>query len=304
MRQKGSKPFPALSRSGKIGKYHPWRVEAAKRFPMSVEQSPSSQNQVTEDPVTLQVDGSVANLMLNRPQKRNALSFAMLEKLHQALESIESNPDVRVVVLSAVGKVFCSGHDLKEMTHQDESEYRKLFQLCSDVMQKIRKIPQPVIAKVHSLATAAGCQLVAACDLALATPESGFATPGVKIGLFCTTPMVPLVRSVPAKAAMEMLLTGTPISANRAKEIGLVNDVVDSGQIDERIATICNAIIESSPNVVALGKRAFYDQLPLAENHAYEQACEIMTGNAVMADAREGINAFLEKRKPNWPAAN
>jgi enoyl-CoA hydratase/carnithine racemase len=181
-----------------------------------------------------------------------------------------------------------------------ESAYRDLFALCSDVMQRFRRLPQPVIARVHGLATAAGCQLVAACDLAVAAEGASFATPGVKIGLFCTTPMVPLVRAVPAKPAMEMLLTGKPISAQRAYELGLVNRVVPADQLDAAVQEYVEAVLASSPLTVRLGKAAFYDQLALDEPAAYERATDVMTDNAVRRDAQEGMTAFLQKRRPTW----
>jgi enoyl-CoA hydratase/carnithine racemase len=186
------------------------------------------------------------------------------------------------------------------MTGRSEAEYRQLFALCSRVMLNLRRLPQPVLARVHGLATAAGCQLVAACDLAVASEEASFATPGVKIGLFCTTPMVPLVRTIAPRAALEMLLTGQPISAQRAFELGLVNRVVPLAQLDAAVGELVQAIVASSPAVVALGKAAFYRQLPLDEPAAYEQAIEVMTDNSLRADAQEGIAAFLQKRKPIW----
>ena len=181
-----------------------------------------------------------------------------------------------------------------------EGEYRELFSLCSRVMLGLRRLPQPVIARVHAVATAAGCQLVAACDLAVAAEGATFATPGVKIGLFCTTPMVPLVRAVPAKAALEMLLTGAPISARRALELGLVNRVVAPDKLDGAVGEFVEAILATSPLVVRLGKAAFYEQLALGEEEAYERAVAVMTDNALRHDAQEGMRAFLEKRRPQW----
>jgi enoyl-CoA hydratase/carnithine racemase len=242
----------------------------------------------------------VVRLTLNRPERRNALSEAMLTELGTALDRIAADREARVVVLGAAGPVFCSGHDLGEMTGRSESEYQTLFARCSRVMQQIRRLPQPVIARVQGLATAAGCQLVATCDLAVAATEAKFATPGVKIGLFCTTPMVPLVRAVPPKVAMEMLLTGIPIPAERALAVGLVNRVVPADQLDASIRELTDAIVASSPATLSLGKRAFYDQLALDEPTAYERATCLMTTNAVQHDAQEGINAFLQKRPPQW----
>jgi enoyl-CoA hydratase/carnithine racemase len=213
---------------------------------------------------------------------------------------VAADAAVRVVVLSARGSVFCAGHDLGEMVGASEDAYRDLFALCSRVMLGLRRLPQPVIARVQGTATAAGCQLVAACDLAVAAEDATFATPGVKIGLFCTTPMVPLVRAVPAKAALEMLLTGRPIPARRALELGLINRVVPAAELDAAVQDLVAAILASSPLTVRLGKRAFYEQLSLDEAAAYDQAVGVMTANAVCHDAQEGMQAFLQKRRPAW----
>jgi enoyl-CoA hydratase/carnithine racemase len=250
----------------------------------------------------LQVEstGGIVRLTLNRPEKRNALSLELLVRLEGAIERIASDSEARVVVLGSRGPVFCSGHDLAEMVGRSEREYRELFELCTRVMLGLRRLPQPVIARVQGIATAAGCQLVAACDLAVAAQEATFATPGVKIGLFCTTPMVPLVRAVPAKAAMEMLLTGEPISAGRALELGLVNRVVPGAELDATIARLTGVIVSNSQLVVRTGKRAFYEIEGLDEADAYERAVPIMTGNALFDDAQEGISAFLEKRAARW----
>lgn len=242
----------------------------------------------------------VARLTLNRPERRNALSKALLLELQSALDNVATDPSVRCVVITAAGKLFCSGHDLTEVASLTESELRDLFATCSSVMQRLRSLPQPVIARVHGLATAAGCQLVASCDLAVASEEASFATPGVKIGLFCTTPMVPLVRAVPPKVAMEMLLTGRPISADRALAVGLINRVVPADQLDAAVQDLCDAILASSPETLRIGKAAFYQQLPLDEPAAYVEATEVITQNALQDDAREGISAFLQKRKPQW----
>jgi len=248
----------------------------------------------------LDVRDEVAYLTLNRPQKRNALSRELLEQLGSALAGLATDKRVRVVVLGAHGPAFCAGHDLAEMVDCPEQAYRSLFLLCSSVMQQLRQLPQPVIARVQGLATAAGCQLVAACDLAVAVETATFATPGVKIGLFCTTPMVPLVRAIPAKPAMEMLLTGKPISAQRALELGLINRAVPAEQLDAAVRELTDAIKASSPLTIRIGKAAFYDQLALDEPLAYERASEVMTENAVKHDAQEGMKAFLQKRPPRW----
>jgi enoyl-CoA hydratase/carnithine racemase len=245
-------------------------------------------------------DAGVVRLTLNRPERRNALSHALLSELERALEPIAADQTARVVVLGARGSAFCSGHDLAEMVGRTEGEYRDLFELCSRVMLGLRRLPQPVIARVHGVATAAGCQLVAACDLAIAGEEAFFATPGVKIGLFCTTPMVPLIRSIPAKPAMEMLLTGSPITARRALELGLVNRVVPNADLDLEVKSFTDSIKAMSPLVIRIGKRAFYEIQELDEPAAYARAVPVMTGNARCNDAHEGISAFLEKRPPHW----
>lgn len=248
----------------------------------------------------LESEAGVVRLTLNRPERRNALSEAMLTELGTALDQIAADRAARVVVLGGAGSVFCSGHDLGEMGGRPEADYQALFARCSRVMQQIRNLPQPVIARVQGLATAAGCQLVATCDLAVAVTEARFATPGVKIGLFCTTPMVPLVRAVPPKVAMEMLLTGIPITAARALEVGLVNRVVPADQLDSSIRELTDAIVASSASTLRLGKRAFYDQLALDESSAYDRATCVMVENAIQHDAQEGISAFLQKRPPQW----
>jgi enoyl-CoA hydratase/carnithine racemase len=244
--------------------------------------------------------GGVLRITLNRPERRNALSEHLLAELDDVLERTASDRTVQAIVLAAAGAVFSSGHDLSEMTGRSEAEYHALFARCSRVMQRLRRLPQPVIARVQGLATAAGCQLVAACDLAVASTAARFATPGVKIGLFCTTPMVPLVRNVPPKVAMEMLLTGQPISAERALQAGLVNRVVPPEQLDAAVQELVSAIVSSSPLTVGIGKAAFYDQLALDEPEAYRRATDVMTGNALQHDAQEGIAAFLQKRPPQW----
>lgn len=245
-------------------------------------------------------DGGVVRLTLNRPERRNALSQELVRALDQTLQQVGKDPAARVLVLAAQGPVFCAGHDLSEMTGRSEEEYRELFEDCARMMLRLREIPQPVIARVHGMATAAGCQLVAACDLVVAAEEAQFATPGVKIGLFCSTPMVPLVRSLPAKVTMEMLLTGAAIRAQRAYELGLVNRVVAATELDATIDEFTRAIVATSPLTIRVGKAAFYDQLPLSESEAYRRAVEVITGNALAGDAQEGISAFLEKRPAEW----
>jgi enoyl-CoA hydratase/carnithine racemase len=252
------------------------------------------------DELLIEVSGDVARLTLNRPDRRNALSESLLRQMAAALAAIADNSHLRIVVLAANGPVFCSGHDLTEMLGRSHREYHSLFSLCSGVMQQLRGLPQPVVARVQGTATAAGCQLVASCDLVVAADTATFATPGVKIGLFCATPMVPLVRAVPAKPALEMLLTGEPISAARALELGLVNRVVPVEKLDAAVDELVMPILAASPMVVRLGKSAFYDQLSLDEPAAYERATEIMADSAVRHDAQEGMTAFLDKRKPAW----
>ncbi|SIO58485.1 Enoyl-CoA hydratase/carnithine racemase [Singulisphaera sp. GP187] len=248
----------------------------------------------------VRIEEGVVSLVLNRPETRNALSRTLLGRLEETLAAIEADPAARVVILGARGPVFCAGHDLGEMTSRSEPEYRDLFAACSRVMLQLRRLPQPVIARVQGMATAAGCQLVAACDLAVASTEARFATPGVKIGLFCTTPMVPLVRAIPDKAAMEMLLTGAPISAERALALGLVNQVVPAGELDAAVRELTGTLLAMSPLTIGLGKRAFYELRDLDESAAYARAVDVMTENALQHDAQEGIAAFLQKRKPSW----
>lgn len=251
-------------------------------------------------PLLIESEQGIVRLTLNRPEKRNALCLDLLQSLEDAIADIGVDPTARVVVLAAAGPVFCSGHDLGEMVGRSEEEYRELFATCSRVMLGLRRLPQPVIARVQGVATAAGCQLVAACDLAVAAEEATFATPGVKIGLFCTTPMVPLVRAIPAKAAMEMLLTGAPISARRGHELGLVNRVVPAGELDATVQSLARTIAGMSPLVIRTGKRAFYEIEGLDESAAYARAVPIMTENVLCHDAQEGISAFLQKRPPRW----
>jgi len=245
-------------------------------------------------------EGPAAIVTLNRPERRNALSLELMQDLIAALDEIGRNREIRAVILAASGKVFCSGHDLGQMTGRDINEYRQIFDVCSDLMQKVQSIPQPVIAQVQGIATAAGCQLVATCDLAIAAEEASFATPGVKIGLFCTTPMVALTRAIGRKRAMQMLLTGEAISADTAADWGLVNSVVPADQLEDATAALAARIVEASSFVVALGKQAFYTQIDLDQPKAYAYAKEVMSMNAMAADAQEGMCAFLEKRPPEW----
>ncbi len=248
----------------------------------------------------LAFEGHLAVVTLQRPERRNALSFDLMQELVACLQGIASKPDVRVVILQAAGTVFSSGHDLGEMTGQSLDDYRRVFDLCTVLMTTLQSIPQPVIAQVQGTATAAGCQLVATCDLAVASPEATFATPGVKIGLFCTTPMVALTRAIGRKRAMEMLLTGRAIDAATAAEWGLVNRVVPAAGLASETRKLAGQIASASGFTVALGKQAFYRQIDLDQAGAYEYAKETMSQNAMAEDAQEGIAAFLGKRAACW----
>jgi enoyl-CoA hydratase/carnithine racemase len=241
-----------------------------------------------------------AVLTLNRPERRNALSLELMEELTEALAQAGADPSVRAVILASSGTVFCSGHDLNELRGRGLQEYRRVFQACRQLMQSLRKLPQPVIAEVQGIAAAAGCQLVAACDLAVASEEAGFATPGVRIGLFCSTPMVPLTRAISPKRAFQMLVTGDSIDARTALAWGLVNRVVPAAKLRQETLNLAARIAEASPMVVALGKQAFYAQLEMTEDQAYAYASEVITLDTLTADAQEGIGAFLEKRRPQW----
>ncbi|MBX5494024.1 MAG: enoyl-CoA hydratase [Bryobacteraceae bacterium] len=246
------------------------------------------------------LEGQIGVITLNRPQRRNALSLALMEEFIACLRSIGQNASIRCVIIAAAGKVFCSGHDLSEMVGRSVADYRRIFDVCSELMQLIQSIPQPVIAEVQGIATAAGCQLVATCDLGIASEEASFATPGVRIGLFCTTPMIPLTRAIGRKRAMEMLLTGRPIDARTAAEWGLVNCVVPAAELQKKTRSLAAQIAEASRFTVGLGKQAFYAQIDLDEPKAYAYAKEVMTMNSLAADAQEGITAFLEKRPACW----
>jgi len=244
--------------------------------------------------------GQSARITLNRPEKRNALSLELMEELTRALESVAADPETRSIVIEGAGPVFSAGHDLSEMVGRDAAFYQQLFDVCTVLMETIHRVPQPVIAKVHGVATAAGCQLVAACDLAVAADTARFATPGVKIGLFCSTPMVPLSRAVGRKRAMEMLLTGEMIDAARALDWGLVNQVVPEESLEDAVVELAGKVARSSPLTVAIGKEAFYAQVDLDEHGAYDLTKSVMTANSLAGDAQEGISAFLEKRAPEW----
>jgi enoyl-CoA hydratase/carnithine racemase len=226
-----------------------------------------------------------------------------MDELVGVLKALGDRGEIRAIVLEGAGAAFSAGHDLSEMVGRDLSFYQRLFDSCTELMETIHRVPQPVIAKVHGIATAAGCQLVAACDLAVAADDTRFATPGVKIGLFCSTPMVPLSRAIGRKRALEMLLTGEPISAATALEWGLVNRVVPAPDLDGAVDELVTAISRSSPLTVGIGKEAFYEQIELDEHRAYDLTKSVMAMNSLAADAQEGICAFLEKRPPTWTGA-
>jgi|SRR5450755_541998 len=253
--------------------------------------------------VVVEDAGAGALVRLNRPERRNALSLELMQELVGVLRALGERTDVRAVVIEGAGVAFSAGHDLSEMVQRDLSFYQRLFDTCTELMETIHKVRQPVIAKVHGIATAAGCQLVAACDLAVAADDARFATPGVKIGLFCSTPMVPLSRAVGRKRALEMLLTGAPISAQTALDWGLVNRVVPASELDAAVDAFVAAIARSSPLTVGIGKEAFYSQIELDEHRAYDLTKSVMAMNSMAADGQEGISAFLDKRPPIWSDA-
>jgi len=262
---------------------------------------PETQNAVAKyQSILFEADGPIAILTLNRPQRRNALSLELMTEVIDCLDEIAKDRNLRVVLLRAAGKVFSSGHDLSEMVGRDINEYRQVFDVCTEMMARVQSIPQPVIAEVQGIATAAGCQLVATCDLAIASDQAAFATPGVKIGLFCTTPMVALSRAVGRKRALQMLLTGEMVDALTAAEWGLINRVVPPAELAEQARKLALRIADASSLTVALGKQAFYTQIDLDQPKAYAYAKEVMSMNSLAADAQEGISAFLEKRPACW----
>jgi len=255
---------------------------------------------MTYEFISHEMEGSIAVVTLNRPAKRNALSLGLMLELLDCFGRIGNEKQLRAVVLGAAGKVYSSGHDLSELVGQDINDTRRIFDVCAELMTKIQSIPQPVIAEVQGVATAAGCQLVATCDLAVAAEEAWFATPGVRTGLFCTTPMVALSRAIGRKRALHMLLTGEAIDARTAAEWGLVNRVVPAAGLRGETRKLASKIAEASPLTLAIGKQAFYSQIDLDQPKAYAYAKEIMSLNALAADSREGISAFLEKRAACW----
>ncbi len=255
---------------------------------------------MTDEALRVEVEPPLAVLTLTKPEKRNALSMETMRALTKAVTNLGDDESVGAVILGAQGPAFSAGHDLSEMTGGDLRRYRRIFDQCTRMMEAIQAIPQPVLAQVDGVATAAGCQLVATCDLAIASERSRFATPGVKIGLFCSTPMVALSRCIGRKRAMEMLLTGKFIDAHRAAEWGLVNRVVPAARLERETRQLALEIASASSLTVGLGKQAFYSQIDLAQSEAYGYAKEVMSLNALAADAQEGMCAFLEKREPVW----
>lgn len=259
-------------------------------------------DQVVDQSILLREDSDgITTLTLNRPRQYNALSGGMLTELQTALDDIGGDDSIRVVIIAANGKAFCPGHDLKEMRSSEEREFHQaLFNQCSKMMLTINQLQQPVIARVNGIATAAGCQLVANCDLAVASEEARFAVSGINVGLFCSTPAVPLSRNMGRKQAMHMLLTGDFISAQTAQRYGLVNEVVAAAELEQATTALAQKIVAKSAHAIKLGKDMFYQQLPMDLSDAYAYAAERMTCNMDSHDAREGIDAFIEKRKPEW----
>ena len=257
---------------------------------------------IVNEPLLLRSDaGGVATLTLNRPKQYNALSEAMLNALLGELKQIGEDESVRVVVLAGAGKAFCAGHDLKEMRATPKQDYyQRLFELCAEMMQTVTRIPQPVIARVHGIATAAGCQLVAQCDLAVASSEARFATSGINVGLFCSTPAVSLSRNVPRKRAFEMLVTGDFIDAETASDWGLINEVAAPDQLDAAVAKLAQKVVDKSAVAVTAGKRLLYSQLEKGLSGAYAEAAHVMACNMMAEDVAEGIDAFSQKRHPHW----
>ena len=261
----------------------------------------------SQSPILLREQiGDVAILTLNRPAARNSLSEDLIEALTAALRDVRDDANVRAVVIAATGKAFSAGHDMKELTarrsdaDRGRAYFAEIMTACSTMMQAIVHLPKPVVAAVQGVATAAGCQMVASCDLAIASEAATFATPGVDIGLFCSTPMVALSRNVPRKQAMEMLLTGEPISATTARDIGLVNRVVPAGTERDAAIELAQKVARKSAYTIKIGKAAFYRQAEMSLTEAYRYAAEVMTENMMAHDAEEGIGAFIEKREPKW----
>jgi enoyl-CoA hydratase/carnithine racemase len=250
--------------------------------------------------IAVEHDAALTRITMNRPERRNALSDAHMAELIDAFRQAGERRETRAVILAGNGPAFCAGHDLREMLDRDLATYRRIFDRCTELMETIQAIPPVVIAQVHGIATAAGCQLAATCDLAVASEDARFATPGVTIGLFCTTPMVALTRAIGRKRAMEMLMTGEPIDAQTAAEWGLVNRVVPAGELSAATRALADAVAAASALTVTIGKQAFYAQIDLDQPKAYAYAKEVMSMNALAADAQEGMCAFVEKRAARW----
>ena len=259
-------------------------------------------DEVNQPPILLREDSAgITTLTLNRPAQYNALSTEMLGELQNALDNIDADDSVRVVIIAANGKAFCPGHDLKQMRSSEERDFHQaLFEQCSNLMLTINQLQQPVIASVHGIATAAGCQLVANCDLAVAAEDARFAVSGINVGLFCSTPAVPLSRNMGRKQAMHMLLTGDFISAQTAQQYGLVNEIVAAQELESATLALAQKIVAKSAHAIRIGKDMFYRQLPMDLSDAYAYAGERMTCNMDSHDAREGIDAFIQKRRPEW----
>jgi enoyl-CoA hydratase/carnithine racemase len=254
----------------------------------------------TSEVLQVERETNVATLTLNRPAQRNALSMELMGRVIDALAAVREDSEVRAVILAGAGPAFCAGHDLGEMLGLELDGYREVFATCTRMMNAVHELPQPVIARVHGMATAAGCQLVAACDLAVASRAAKFATPGVNIGLFCSTPMVEVSRAVGRKRALELLLTGTAIDASTAADWGLVNRVVEPDELESATSELARRIAAASPLTVGIGKRAYYEQIDRDLAGAYEYCQDVMSGNATALDAQEGMCAFLEKREAHW----
>lgn len=253
------------------------------------------------EPVLFEKKNFIGWLTLNRPDQRNALSLELMCDMQEKLNQIEKDPEIRVVVIKGNGPAFCAGHNIKEMSGSNDIHHlRKIFSVCSEMMQTLHRIPQPVIAQVHGIATAGGCQLVAACDLAIAESGAKFATPGVKIGLFCSTPMVPLSRVIGRRRTLEMLLTGRFVSAAEAEQFGLLNRVVEAHELAEETEKWATVMAQYSKFTLGFGKHAFYAQIDQDEASAYNYAKEAISLNCLAEDAQEGMKAFLEKRRPEW----
>ncbi|KAM9029243.1 enoyl-CoA hydratase domain-containing protein 3, mitochondrial isoform 1-T1 [Ara ararauna] len=295
----GAPPRPVPSRPAAMAAAALWRLRrtSAAAFSSAAAAGPGRPEKLT---VRRQAEG-VRNIILNNPRRRNALSLSMLQSLREDLLHDVKSKDLRVIIISAEGPIFCSGHDLKELSSEDDVKHHsQVFEMCAEVMTLIQKLPVPVIAKVNGLATAAGCQLVASCDIAVASEKSQFATPGVNIGLFCSTPAVALGRSLPRKVALEMLFTGEPLSAQEALMHGLVSKVVPEDKLEEETMKISQKICESSKSVLALGKATFYRQIAQDLDTAYKMTTQVMVDNLTLRDGQEGIEAFIQKRKPVW----